>query len=105
VSQRAQLADAVDRLVSRVSHWTPSRWAASSRSGPARAEIVYGLVQRVADRAADAEGQPRRVVPRLPSDLALPDQLRVVSADLLTFADPSVCAEVAEAVRQAHRAL
>ncbi len=33
------------------------------------------------------EGLPRRTVPRLDNDLALPDQLRVVTADLLA-ADP-----------------
>jgi hypothetical protein len=105
MSDRAEFASAVDRLVSRVSHWTPSRWAASSRSGRSRAEVVYELVQGVADRAADAEGQPRRVVPRLTSDLALPDQLRVVAADLLTFADPPACAEAAGLVREVHRGL
>jgi hypothetical protein len=40
------------------------------------------LVQRLADRCADAESLPVRAVPRLDNDLALPDQLRVVVADL-----------------------
>ena len=101
----ADLASAVARLVNRVSHWTPPRWAASSRSGRSRAEVVYELVQQIADRAADAEGEPRRVVPRLGNDLALPDQLRVVAADLLAAGDEPVCAEAAELVRQAHRTL
>jgi hypothetical protein len=43
-------------------------------------------VQEIANLAADAEGQPRRAVPRLDNDLALPDQLRVVAADLLAAA-------------------
>jgi hypothetical protein len=102
---RAELVSAVARLVTRVSHWTPSRWAASGHSGRARAEVVYALVQQVADRAADAEGQPRRVVPRLDNDLALPDQLRVVTADLLAAGRPAGLAAAAALVTAAHRAL
>lgn len=90
MSEADELAMAVVRLVNQVSHWTPPRWAASSvsASGPtkaeiSKAEIMYGLVQRIADLAADVEGQPHRVVPRLDTDLALPDQLRVVTADLV----------------------
>ena len=64
------------KLVGQISHWTPSRWAASSR-----AARMHDLVQQLADRTADAEGEPRRPVPRLDNDLALPDQLRVVAAD------------------------
>jgi hypothetical protein len=75
------LATAVARVVGQVSHWTPSRWAASSALGRTRAEVVHELVQRVADLTADAEGEPRRAVPRLDNDLSLPDQLRVVTAD------------------------
>jgi len=73
---------ALARIVDHVSYWTPSTWAASGASGVPRAEVVHALVQQVADLAADAESQPRRGVPRLPSDPALPDQLRVVLADL-----------------------
>jgi hypothetical protein len=82
---------AVERLVNRVSHWTPPRWAASSTSGDGSpADVMYALVQRVADLAADAEGQPRRRVPRLDNDLALPDQLRVVAGDLAATGNPAV---------------
>jgi hypothetical protein len=73
-----EFAASVRKLVGQVSHWTPSRWAASSR-----AVLMYDLVQRLADHTADAEGEPRRPVPRLANDLALPDQLRVVAADAL----------------------
>ena len=73
-----EFAASVRKLVGQVSHWTPSRWAASSR-----AVLMYGLIQTLADRTADAEGEPRRVVPRLANDLALPDQLRVVAADAI----------------------
>jgi hypothetical protein len=71
-----EFAALVRKLVGQVSHWTPSRWAASSH-----ATVVHDLIQRLADRTADAEGEPRRAVPRLANDLALPDQLRVIAAD------------------------
>ncbi|MFD0594517.1 hypothetical protein ACFQZ4_20505 [Catellatospora coxensis] len=48
---------------------------------------MHKLVQRLADQAADLAGAPRRDVPRL-SDLALPDQLKVVAADLAAAAPP-----------------
>ena len=68
--------------MAQVGHWEQSRWSADGH-----ADTVYALVQRLADRAADAEGGPRRTVPRLP-DHALPDQVRVLTADLLA-AGPS----------------
>jgi hypothetical protein len=71
-----EFAATVRKLVGQISHWTPSRWAASSR-----ATVVHELVQQLADRTADAEGEPHRAVPRLENDLALPDQLRVIAAD------------------------
>jgi hypothetical protein len=82
-----ELATETRRLVDRVSTWTPPRWAASSASGPGtRADRFHALVQELADQAADAEGQPRRAVPRLSPDTALPDQLRVIVADLIAAA-------------------
>jgi hypothetical protein len=91
----------VGRLVDQVAHWTPRRWEITGA-----APVVFDLVQRLADLAADAEGQPRRPVPRLDNDLALPDQLRVVTADLLA-ARPGedVLAQAAERVSVARRAL
>jgi hypothetical protein len=94
-----ELNAAVEKLVGRVADWTPSRWAASGASGQTRAERVHELVQWLADRAADAEGEPHRAVPRLDNDLALPDQLRVVAADLVAVADPTTAAEAAQRVR------
>jgi hypothetical protein len=77
------LATAVARLVGQVAHWTPARWAKPGAAGGAsRADLVHALAQRLADAAADASGEPRRPVPRLDNDLALPDQLRVLGADL-----------------------
>jgi hypothetical protein len=70
-----------------------------------RADLVYALVQRLADLAADAEGQPRRGVPRLDSDLSLVDQVRVISADLSRVADAEVRREAATLVDTVHDAL
>jgi hypothetical protein len=95
------LTRAVGLLVRQVGHWTPERWA---RSG--HADRTHALVQRLADRAADAEGQPRRPVPRLPSDLALPDQLKVVAADLVAaLPSPAVLADAADDVTAVRRTL
>jgi hypothetical protein len=77
------LVRSVDQLIGRVTNWTPSQWAASSSSGSSRADVVYALVQQLADLAASAEGQPHRAVPRIEHDLALIDQIRVMSADLV----------------------
>jgi hypothetical protein len=44
---------------------------------------VFALVQQLADLLATAEHRPPRRVPRLDNDLALPDQLQVMVADLL----------------------
>jgi hypothetical protein len=80
--------------MTRVGHWTPQRWT------PARAQRVHALVQTLADLAADAEGAPRRPVPRLENDLALVDQIRVMVADLLLLPapPPGVLAAATEAI-------
>jgi len=97
------LSRAVDRLVDRVTHWTPSRWAAS---GGVRATLFHTLAQQIADLAADAEGEPRRPVPRLDNDLVLPDQLRVVARDLLLASpDEPVLARALAAVSRTRTAL
>jgi hypothetical protein len=84
-SAAAALREAERRLVARVGHWNPVRWAAATSEAPGRSrgDAVYALVQVLADLGAEAERRPRRVVPRLPSDLVLPDQVRVMVADLL----------------------
>jgi hypothetical protein len=89
-------ADSVDRLVNQVAHWEQARWwsrvnpagaGASPGAVPAtRGDLVYALVQRLADLGAEAERRATRPVPRL-GDLTLPDQLRVLADDLLA-ADP-----------------
>jgi hypothetical protein len=77
------LRRAVERFVGQVGHWESARWAAGGRADRTRA-----LVQRLADAAADAEGRSRRVVPRL-ADPVLPDQVKVLAADLLAAAPPA----------------
>ena len=74
-----EFASSVDRLLRHVRHWGQARWR------PSRADLVYGLVQRLADLCADVEQRPRRRVP-LVGDLVLPDQLRVMADDLLAAA-------------------
>ncbi|MEU0547385.1 hypothetical protein [Micromonospora sp. NPDC005979] len=102
-----ELEQAVRSLVGQVGHWEQPRWAATATTGNVpRADLVHRLVQEVANLAADAEGQPRRTVPRLDNDLALPDQLRVVTADLLAAgADAEVLARAAAEVTATRNAL
>jgi hypothetical protein len=84
-------ATAIDRLLNQVRHWEQPRWRPY-------AEGARVLVQRLADLAADAEGRPRRPVPR-EHEMILPDQLRVMADDLLAAGpSPSVTAEAAGAV-------
>ncbi|MER7458297.1 hypothetical protein [Micromonospora sp. NPDC126480] len=86
----AELVRVVDLLVRQVGHWQRPRWSAVAAGGNvSRADLVHRLVQELANLAADAEGQPRRTVPRLDTDLVLPDQLRVVTADLVAAQPPA----------------
>ena len=55
---------------------------------------MHGLVQQLADLGADAEGREHRPVPRLANDLGLPDQLRVVVADLVRSASTAPSSEL-----------
>jgi hypothetical protein len=101
-----ELGRAVDLFVGQTGHWTASRWAAAAGPEGTRGDLVHALVQRIADRAADAEGEPRRPVPRLVADTALTDQLRVVAADLVAAAPPeAVTAAAAADVRAVRAAL
>ncbi|WP_446218406.1 hypothetical protein [Micromonospora sp. IBHARD004] len=103
----AELERAVELLVRQVGHWQQPRWSAAAEGGNvSRAALVHKLVQEIANLAADVEGEPRRDVPRLANDLVLPDQLRVVAADLLAAGPPeAVLSRAAEAVTATRSAL
>jgi hypothetical protein len=90
---------ATERLLTQVRHWEQSRWTKP------RSQQMYGLVQLLADLAADAEGRERRAVPRV-HDMVLPDQLRVMADDLAAAAaSPALLAEATTAVDQVRRDL
>lgn len=79
----ALLAREARSLVQRLRLWTPQRWAAAAPQGGSRADLAHHLAQWLADEAAGLEGGPRRALPRLDSDLVLPDQLAVTADDLV----------------------
>ncbi|PRY28045.1 hypothetical protein [Pseudosporangium ferrugineum] len=88
---------AVQRLLAQVGHWETGRWSALATGTPGtRGDLVHALVQRLADLAADAESRPRRPVPREP-DTTLPDQLRVMTGDLLAADAPTAALDRATA--------
>jgi hypothetical protein len=94
----------VDRLHTQVRHWEQPRW--SARAGTqSKADLMYALIQHLADLAADAEQRPRRPVPR-EHDLILPDQLLVMADDLAAAnPPPPVLASAETAVTELRRAL
>jgi hypothetical protein len=85
-------------LVRRLRNWSRRSWVAAAvgRAGT-RADAVHACAQRLADIAAHAERRIARPLPRH-SDLALPDQLAVLTDDIRRTADP-------EAARAAVREL
>jgi hypothetical protein len=96
-----ELERAIGRVVEGTRHWSPARWSS-------RAAAMHALVQALADVSAEAEGRPRRAVPRLPSDMHLPDQLQVIGLDLLDVEDRLTEAQrrrADDAIRQARAAL
>lgn len=102
--------DAADRLavesevvVGRMSRWNGAGWHVPV-GGTTRAELVFGLVQRLADLAADAERRDRRSVPWLEPGI-LPDQLAVMVHDLLATRSPATHRAGLAALREARAAL
>lgn len=93
-------------LLAQVGHWETGRWggAATSAQGT-RGDLVFGLVQTLADLGAAAEGRPVRPVPRL-ADTILADQLRVMADDLLAARPQErALAAAAEAISEARAGL
>jgi len=112
-------------LLPRLRRWTAGSWAlpatparSSRRAGrtdpaapapeggrpPTRATVTAAAVQRIADLGADAEGRPRRPVPRL-DDSALGDQLAVMVDDVLRTGEPAAVAATAAELAALGRAL
>ncbi|MFG1921172.1 hypothetical protein [Cryptosporangium sp. NPDC048952] len=94
----------VDRLTTLLSYWTPPRFSAAAspsladaasavspaamtpspvEGGATVAGCLHLVVQALADLGADAEGQPRRAVPRMAEPGTLVDQLTVLGNDLV----------------------
>ncbi|MCW2665969.1 MAG: hypothetical protein JWN57_931 [Frankiales bacterium] len=85
-------------LVERLRLWTPTRWAA--HVGPrSRADVVHHLAASYALLA----GAPVPL-PRLDSDLSLPDQLAVTAADLVRAGPDDGLCRAAAAHLLLHRA-
>ena len=67
---------------------------------------MFALAQWLADAGADAEGEPRRPVPRLEHDASLTDQVRVLAGDLVLAGAPeAVLRAAAEAILATTRSL
>jgi hypothetical protein len=99
-------ATSVDRLHNQVRHWEQGRWwSRTSGAGLTRGDLMYALIQQLADLGADAERRPRRPVPR-EHDMVLPDQLRVLADDLLAATPPeTLLADAAAAVNDLRLAI
>jgi hypothetical protein len=98
-TERERLSAEVDVLLGRVSRWNAAGWGEPAGGGT-RADVVFALVQRLADVAADAEGRPRRDVPRLDTGV-LPDQLVVMAHDVLVTGSAAACRAALDAVARA----
>ena len=97
-------ATSIDRLHNQIRHWEQARWSPRG-AATSPADVVFALVQHLADLAADAEHRDRRPVPR-EVGLVLPDQLLVMSEDLLAAAPAEpVLAEATAAVTRTRQAL
>jgi hypothetical protein len=82
--------------VRRLRRWSAASWAvpAEPRAAGSRADVTAAAVQRIAYLGADAEREPRRVVPRL-ADTTLADQLAVVVDDVVRTGEPAAVAATA----------
>ena len=76
------LAREAASLVARLRLFTPARWAAEALPWGTRADMVHHLAQSFVTETTEP-------LPRLDSDLALPDQLAVTADDLVRTGLPS----------------
>jgi hypothetical protein len=97
------LTKEVAALVQRLRLWTPARWAAACDPWGTRADVARHLAQWFADRAAELEDLPRRVLPVLSPDLLVADQLAVTGDDLVRAGPGDALVEEAVAHLLAHR--
>ncbi len=93
------LAREASSLVSRLRLFTPARWAAVVDPYGTRGDLVHHLAAWLADAAGGAPVP----LPRLDSDLALPDQLAVTADDLVRADPPPERARAATAHLLLHR--
>lgn len=93
----------VEVLLRRLGRWTAGSWTVRV-AGRTRADTVFALVQCLADVAADAEGRPRRAVPRRDEQL-FHDQLTVVAHDVLRTGSPAAWLAGLAAVHEARATL
>jgi hypothetical protein len=89
----------VRRVATRLAALGPARLTRAAEDGATPADRVRPVLQDLADRAADLEGEPRRSVPVL-APHALADQLVVLVGDLLAAAG-----EDAAVLEHVHRRL
>jgi hypothetical protein len=80
------LAREAASLVARLRLFTPARWAAAAHPYGSRGDLVFHL----AGALVVATGETDRRLPRLDSDLGLPDQLAVTADDLVRRGGPGV---------------
>jgi hypothetical protein len=95
-----------EELLRRLSTWTERSWRHVGSDGRRRADVVFDAVQQLADLTADAEGEPRRPVPRLdgPVGAGVADQLAVMVHDAtrlpaLSAAADEILADTADRLR------
>lgn len=98
-----ELRRVVARLAS-LSSERVDRRAVGADDSPAVGDRVRDQLQHLADVAADAEGRPRSLVPRLASH-ALGDQLSVLVDDALAVVDADGRADVAARLTALRRTL
>jgi len=96
------LATVTERVADRLRVVGPRMAARSSAEAAALLQDVRGVLQQLADLAADAEQRPRRPVPVLAAH-ALADQVLVLAHDVEVHADPAAVAAATLALQHLAR--